>query len=839
MLIEVITPLINGINELFPKEKTDRYSLLDDLAQIKLDKEEKIREIMEIKEIADSLIVTLETLAKDTTGATVISSFATGVNELKSDAVGNWEVLLKSLTGIDGLDNLFADGSNAVNTVEELAAALAGESVTTSKAQAWDIFLSALADNAEAMSKLTGKSVEETRKWIEGMAEAAHTLDPNDAEAWQTLMNSFTSGIDFSTPEGSAFREAMTQNFLAMGSESEVAKNGLRSLGYSTEEIERRQASWLRVCRELVRTIPGLSDIIDINTGEVKGGIPAIKEYADEWERTAKYQAEIEAIRRSQKLYSEANDPYSLEGNAITMRGRANARIQLYTDYAVDEINSNLDRIPDIVRRAIEAGIPWDTLKRTLAPKGLFGGDIGSLVLSGTTNMDVLRMAEAGVDVTELEWFNSLYGEAEESMLDYAEAVYAFMLAEKELPIIEADVAEQEAKVAEAYNMTAEEVDEAARAAEEAYQNMSLLDRAALGDADAMGQLKSAVNEANDALKAMADYAESVHESVLSSINSVANGLDRVDYMAYGKKIERISELTAKQAQYKVGSDEWKALQNEIDKVNGTLVTTDTIMSNLESQATFLDEYLKNLHLAREMGLSPELLAELSDGSVESAEYLAAIVNGDYETAMEIVAKYREIQDKKAALAEELTSQQLTVDETYQAMVDRAKEAIAALDMEEEAAENSGKTVQGIAEGIAEKIPEVADAVDGIISELERLNGYGIDIDLGGFGNITFTTSTGKTEGSSRMGLDFVPHDDYIARLHEGERVLTAQENQIWNALRNGGVAGFDLETLGGVMRDNVKAGGNVYLDGRVVGSVISDQQGKSYRQLQRSGWQG
>ena len=89
------------------------------------------------------------------------------------------------------------------------------------------------------------------------------------------------------------------------------------------------------------------------------------------------------------------------------------------------------------------------------------------------------------------------------------------------------------------------------------------------------------------------------------------------------------------------------------------------------------------------------------------------------------------------------------------------------------------------------------------------------------------------------MGLSFVPHDDYIARLHEGERVLTAQENQLWNALRNGGISGFDMDTLGGVMRDNVVAGGNVYLDGKVVGNVISDQQGKSYRQLQRSGWQG
>ena len=68
--------------------------------------------------------------------------------------------------------------------------------------------------------------------------------------------------------------------------------------------------------------------------------------------------------------------------------------------------------------------------------------------------------------------------------------------------------------------------------------------------------------------------------------------------------------------------------------------------------------------------------------------------------------------------------------------------------------------------------------------------------------------------------------------------MLTAQENQVWNSLLNGGVSGFDLDSLGGVMRDNIKPGGNVYLDGKIVGSVVSDRQGRSYKSLQRSGWQ-
>jgi hypothetical protein len=49
----------------------------------------------------------------------------------------------------------------------------------------------------------------------------------------------------------------------------------------------------------------------------------------------------------------------------------------------------------------------------------------------------------------------------------------------------------------------------------------------------------------------------------------------------------------------------------------------------------------------------------------------------------------------------------------------------------------------------------------------------------------------------------------------------------------------MDYDTLGSVMRDNINAGGNVYLDGRTVGQVISDIQGRNYRNLQRSGWQG
>ena len=41
-----------------------------------------------------------------------------------------------------------------------------------------------------------------------------------------------------------------------------------------------------------------------------------------------------------------------------------------------------------------------------------------------------------------------------------------------------------------------------------------------------------------------------------------------------------------------------------------------------------------------------------------------------------------------------------------------------------------------------------------------------------------------SVNGSHALGLDYVPYNGYIAELHKGERVLTAQENEEYNAGR-------------------------------------------------------
>ena len=140
--------------------------------------------------------------------------------------------------------------------------------------------------------------------------------------------------------------------------------------------------------------------------------------------------------------------------------------------------------------------------------------------------------------------------------------------------------------------------------------------------------------------------------------------------------------------------------------------------------------------------------------------------------------------------------------------------------------------MDGIVQALEDNVPDVRDAVDKILGEMDRLNSFSASLNFGLGGLLNFFIPQHET------GLDVVPWDGYLASLHAGEGILTAEENRVWQRFKNGGV-GTDYETMGSVMRDNIKPGGNVYLDGRVVGSVISDQQGRAYRQLQRSGWQG
>ena len=722
----------------------------------------------------------LELLLPDESKRTVLDDF----NDIDIDTEGKLRDIERiaaqaaDLTAeLDRIGGSKAD--KAGSKIQQMASDLASIDLDQGKAGVVKDFLSTLADNVDVIAGIKGDSAEGAQEWLTNLADAANKLEPDDVAGWTTLIDTIKEGLPGleNTDFGAQFFAALGAGFSDVEQQSSVLQWAVSALGDKTNRTAEEQALWLETCKRLVKTIPGLSSIINAETGEIKGGTQAVKDYIKAWEEGQTKLVMLGALEEKE--------------SALASR---------FSDIPGLQLDMALEK-----RRAKNA---LEELKKVYQQ---YGAQIGF-----DKNGKVLRD------------FSSIFGLTDEGRKALNEVADA----------LDAQYAKAQ-EATDAYNLQKEALEEAKKALEEYRQTVNELP----GDVDAAKNAvqewtddvkesaKTVVEAAESALKTLTDYVEGVRDGVKSSVDSVAKGVNRVDFSTYTKVTENIEKVKKGLEGLKQGSDAWEKQQKELEKYNNQLITTSSIHSNLLSQQQFLESYLANLEKAQQMGLNTKLLAELSDGSVESAQYLDALVNDTTSgvNIEQINTLYEDIQDKKEKLTGALTDSQLAVDDAYSQMVADVKAAFDGLNSIPGAAgETAAEIVNSIASGINDNVPEVKSAVDSIIAQLDRLKAVGFD------SHILFSALPGFA-----TGLDYVPRDNFLARLHEGEGVLTAEENKVWQAFKNGGNSSFDYDRMGGVVRDNVRTGGNVYLDGRTVGKVISDMQGKSYRQLKRSGWQG
>lgn len=349
----------------------------------------------------------------------------------------------------------------------------------------------------------------------------------------------------------------------------------------------------------------------------------------------------------------------------------------------------------------------------------------------------------------------------------------------------------------------------------------------------------------NEALDAVNEYREGVRKATEQSVNSNIGGFTKMKTAA--QTAQEAANAYQEFADSLKDSDlSARELEIRLDEANKQ-ITAQSMKQALDSQLAFIEEYKKNLEDVKNTGLiDDDILASLSDGSEESAQYLHAMAEaaraGDTKGLAELNEAWKAVNEGKESFVDQLTKQKLAVDEQYDAMVSKAQEAAKALDVSDLTSESTGNNIQAMADAVTNKTPAVAAAVDGVLAELNRLNEWGVTIDYGfGASTVIKPGARGNTGGmqvaSLAVGADWIPFDGFLAQLHQGEAVLTAEENRVWQAFKNGG-RGVDYDQLGGMI-SGIKPGGDVYLEGRVVGQVISQIQGNQYRTMQRSGWQG
>ena len=160
--------------------------------------------------------------------------------------------------------------------------------------------------------------------------------------------------------------------------------------------------------------------------------------------------------------------------------------------------------------------------------------------------------------------------------------------------------------------------------------------------------------------------------------------------------------------------------------------SADTINSALESQIGYWDDYNVNLESLRERssdieGLS-EVIATFADGSAESVNAIAGLANASDEDLREMVANWKELQDAQKAASQSIADLKTDFSNQMDELTELLAEDIAAMDMNEGAAESGRSTIQGYINAASDMLPQVKEAYRALAeAALQEL-----DLNIGG-----------------------------------------------------------------------------------------------------------
>lgn len=312
------------------------------------------------------------------------------------------------------------------------------------------------------------------------------------------------------------------------------------------------------------------------------------------------------------------------------------------------------------------------------------------------------------------------------------------------------------------------EMERLAEAIKQAEQNLADL------QAQEQAAAEEAAKPANVIKAASEEYAaaaQSILEDYQNTYTTIYNGLHDVG-SAFTSQIE-------------VAKMSWNDFMGNLKGNTEVLQQIDEDFAFVSEKADLagvsvdgLAQYLASMSTGEQAGFLAGLRDELEDmsgGTEGLSKKLAELM--DNVSAYE--AAGTETSDGLALAVENVNARMQEAADSY-------VEKVGDLDQEAEATEAATNTMSGLVAGIDSSTPGVLAKLDSLASQMKsRLTNS--------FANYTLTIKAnikGSNVPGAKSGLDYVPYDDYLVRLHKGEKVLTAEEARAYRSEKSAGASG-------------------------------------------------
>lgn len=167
-----------------------------------------------------------------------------------------------------------------------------------------------------------------------------------------------------------------------------------------------------------------------------------------------------------------------------------------------------------------------------------------------------------------------------------------------------------------------------------------------------------------------------------------------------------VSEMEELQAAYEKTYDEaMESIEKQLGlfkELDGSAKTSiNNLIDTLKGQVAYMETYAKNIQRAMELGVDEGLIRKLSDGSEESAQILAAIVEGGQEEIEALNEQLAKVEEGKENFSSTIAEMEHDFNEQMEAVVRDLGDAIQDMDLSDETYTIGENNIQGLINGTA------------------------------------------------------------------------------------------------------------------------------------------